>query len=115
LVPQPCSCDASACTGLMRPAHAWGHSHPGRFLSDGTPALPGTARRNIGRPGTYLTSVTSIPDTANLKETPWPTLMKLMMTPLSFRMDLAPAPPPTTAPALIWTYFPAKSSIFFRL
>jgi hypothetical protein len=65
-------------------------------------------------PPSYLTSVTSISDTANRKSTPWPTPVRLMTTPLSFCMVVAAAPPPTTMPAVALTYFPSKSATFFK-
>jgi hypothetical protein len=62
----------------------------------------------------YLTSVTSIPDTANRKSTPWPTAVMLMTTPLSFCMVVADPPPPTTIPAASLTYLPSKSPNCFK-
>jgi hypothetical protein len=66
----------------------------------------------FNHPPSYLASVTSIPDTANRKSTPWPTLVRSITTPLSFRMVVAAAPPPTATPAAALTYFPSKSATF---
>src|SRR5215470_1123188 len=65
--------------------------------------------------GLYLTSFTVIPDTARRKSTPCPTPVRLMTTPLSFRIDDAPIPPPTVPDAVAATYVPGKSLIFFKL
>jgi hypothetical protein len=70
--------------------------------------------RGLGLLPLYLTSVTSIPDTAKRKSTPWPTPVRLMTTPLSFCMVVAPAPPPTAIPAAALTYFPSKSANRFK-
>src|SRR5262245_48581489 len=63
----------------------------------------------------YLVSFTVIPDTARRKSTPCPTPDRLMTTPLSFRIDEAPIPPPTVPAAVAATYVPSKSLTFFKL
>src|SRR5262249_43858302 len=81
----------------------------------------GRLHRSPARPGStivtglYLVSFTVIPDTARRKSTPCPTPVRLMTTPLSFRIDDAPIPPPTVPAAVAATYVPSKSLIFFRL
>jgi Uncharacterized protein conserved in bacteria (DUF2252) len=65
--------------------------------------------------GLYLVSFTVIPDTARRKSTPCPTPVRLMTTPLSFRIDDAPIPPPTVPAAVAATYVPSKSLTFFKL
>jgi hypothetical protein len=46
----------------------------------------------------YLTSLTSIPDTAKRKFTPWPSPVRIMNMPLSFRMVVAAAHGDTNSP-----------------
>src|SRR5215510_2223214 len=65
--------------------------------------------------GLYLVIFTVIPDTARRKSTPCPTPVRLMTTPMSFRIDVAPIPPPTVPDAVAATYVPAKSLTFFKL
>jgi hypothetical protein len=71
-------------------------------------------RGAFDHPSSYLTRVTSIPDSANRKSTPWPTPVRLITTPLSFCMVVAATPPPTVMPAAALTYFPSKSATFFK-
>jgi hypothetical protein len=54
--------------------------------------------------GLYLISFTVIPETARRKSTPCPTPVRLMTTPLSFRIDDTPIPPPTVPAAVAATY-----------
>jgi hypothetical protein len=90
------------------PEHPAPEARPRRMLT----ALD--ERGAFGHPPSYLTSVTSMPDAANRKSTPWPTPVRLMTTPLSFCMVAAPAPPPTAMPAAALTYFPSKSASRFK-
>jgi hypothetical protein len=90
------------------PNHPFPAARPPRMMT----ALD--RRGAFDHPPSYLTSVTSIPDTANRKSTPWPTPVRLMTTPLSFCMVVAAAPPPTVMPAGALAYFPSKSATFFK-
>ena len=107
----------------------WTLFNTGAMLKLGAPPLPDhpapAARQRrmmtaldergaFDHPPSYLTSDTSIPDTANRKSTPWLTPVMLMTTPLSFCMVVAAAPPPTAMPAAALTYFPSKSDTFFK-
>ena len=86
-------CHLSSRVQASQPANPGGRLHC-------SPARQGSAIVT----GLYLVSFTVIPDTARRKSTPCPTPDRLMTTPLSFRIDDAPIPPPTVPDAVAATY-----------
>jgi hypothetical protein len=117
--PLVCSTEPGAVEPVQRPSDAEaGCSVPSRsspYCGSAAENDDDSRRTGCVQPSaSYLTSVTSILDTANRKSTPWPTPVRSIITPLLFRMVVAAAPPPTAMPAAALTYFSSTSATFFK-